>query len=63
MAINSSVLELVAELRGLLALSETDEHAAVARLHQLIAMHGRATVGAALRVAAPDELATLRPAP
>lgn len=58
--INPRASELVAELRGLLTLSETDEEAALSQLHQLIATHGRSTVGAALRIAVPDELATLR---
>ncbi|WP_338602706.1 hypothetical protein [Saccharopolyspora sp. SCSIO 74807] len=57
--IEQTDVDLVVELRSLLLLAETDENEALDRLHALIDTHGRATVGAALTVAAPTELARL----
>lgn len=49
-------LELVDEVRDIVALGGVDEEAAVAAFHRLIDAHGCAVVGAAL-VAAPEALA------
>ncbi len=49
-------LELVNEIRSLVALGVIDEGTAIAAFHRLIDAHGCAAVGAAL-VAAPEAIA------